>query len=754
MLVKTKFLQYKERYKLYKTNAKIAVIVIVESAESLHILEKYLENIEDSCVVCFLLSQALKIELEKFQRIIKYSTRLFIHKDGESYYRAFFSMLEVLQKEDISFFPVLEFKKNMSEEFSKVIYSPLFSSKVTVENILEELDTTCLKLIGVADIYTSMKKHLDKQEHFISKFLLKMGEKNLFEDRGIFSENVFWMHKDLVLLLLAHKDFFMSINEDECFNDLSSLSFFCEVLLEKNGMNFGLVYSTDYNRKDYKILPLEENTRYHHFSTSTILNHQRNLEVNHKIIEENKFFDSDYYEIEIFSDSSLEMDAKLHYLRYGVFRNYAINTTSSPFQCISMYGDFFENGFDSLDGIGEEIKDKELIEMSNLFDEVYYTRSNPKVKNTTLDGLTHYVTTGWKEDKNPSAEFDAIWYRSEYLQDFLIPMNALVHYILIGETKGYLKRPKYINQEKKYSVNFSKEPKRITLFAGYDLEGIIDETVIYFLEELSKYSDVYYCCDYDLEKKELKKIEHCVKNAWGVRHGEYDFGSYKMLAKYLVGWENIKKYDEVLLVNDSSYLLKPLDEVFAKMDKKKCSWWGMQATKGTFPRKNVPSNKLIHKIPMETIKKDYLMKYEEDDIYDFHVGSYFLAFRKPILEAGLLENILNNVSKEYNKTNIILKYEVGTTRKLINLGYEFDTYMDDLYPLHPVFTENVFEMIDNGFPFFKRFLLAVNHYHVKDLWQWEEKILKAIPDADIECMKNNLTRLVSQSTLDKTLHYK
>ncbi len=53
-----------------------------------------------------------------------------------------------------------------------------------------------------------------------------------------------------------------------------------------------------------------------------------------------------------------------------------------------------------------------------------------------------------------------------------------------------------------------------------------------------------------------------------------------MLASELVGWDVVETYDELLLVNDSCYLLRPLDEVFARMDATPCDWWGLQATKG------------------------------------------------------------------------------------------------------------------------------------------------------------------------------
>ena len=35
---------------------------------------------------------------------------------------------------------------------------------------------------------------------------------------------------------------------------------------------------------------------------------------------------------------------------------------------------------------------------------------------------------------------------------------------------------------------------------------------------------------------------------------------------------------EMMLANDSAWLVQPLDTVFAKMDATTCDWWGLQAT--------------------------------------------------------------------------------------------------------------------------------------------------------------------------------
>ena len=81
--------------------------------------------------------------------------------------------------------------------------------------------------------------------------------------------------------------------------------------------------------------------------------------------------------------------------------------------------------------------------------------------------------------------------------------------------------------------------------------------MVAYLRDLSRFADVYYLADCPLEPGELDKLEPYTKGRWALRHGRYDFGSYSMLAKDLVGWDVIEQYDELVLANDSCYLVQP-----------------------------------------------------------------------------------------------------------------------------------------------------------------------------------------------------
>ena len=72
-----------------------------------------------------------------------------------------------------------------------------------------------------------------------------------------------------------------------------------------------------------------------------------------------------------------------------------------------------------------------------------------------------------------------------------------------------------------------KKRKRLFLFAGYDKDGIVDESLLMYVSAVSKFGDVILCMDSDCPSKELKKLKNITLHTISTRHREYDFGSYK-----------------------------------------------------------------------------------------------------------------------------------------------------------------------------------------------------------------------------------
>ena len=186
--------------------------------------------------------------------------------------------------------------------------------------------------------------------------------------------------------------------------------------------------------------------------------------------------------------------------------------------------------------------------------------------------------------------------------------------------------------------------KRICLFAGYSSKGVIEDYVLYYLQELSKISDVYYLADNKILVEELEKIKPYVKGAYGYSHGKYDFGSWQELINK-ISWDKIAEYDELILTNDS---------VFGPL----CNF------------------------------KDFIESLEKDkewdlcgintayDFHTWHLSSYFLIFRKNGFLSDTFKEHINSIEKEDNFKKVVEKYEIGLSRKMVEAGFSVKNAVD------------------------------------------------------------------------------
>lgn len=87
---------------------------------------------------------------------------------------------------------------------------------------------------------------------------------------------------------------------------------------------------------------------------------------------------------------------------------------------------------DDTDLAHDTIEAYDIIRENNLFDDEFYLENYPKLKNTDLDLLLHYIFFGFDEGKNPNSYFDGVFYKNHYKDASKSKLNPLVHYALYG----------------------------------------------------------------------------------------------------------------------------------------------------------------------------------------------------------------------------------------------------------------------------------------------------------------------------------
>ena len=96
--------------------------------------------------------------------------------------------------------------------------------------------------------------------------------------------------------------------------------------------------------------------------------------------------------------------------------------------------------------------------------------------------------------------------------------------------------------------------KRLLIYLTYDKQKIIDDYIGYFLHSMRKLTEtIVVVCNMPYIQKGIHNISDYADQIVYRENKGLDCGGFKDALCQFVGWENLKKYDELILVNDSFY---------------------------------------------------------------------------------------------------------------------------------------------------------------------------------------------------------
>jgi len=84
----------------------------------------------------------------------------------------------------------------------------------------------------------------------------------------------------------------------------------------------------------------------------------------------------------------------------------------------------------------------ELVARSGLFDPNFYAQNNADIAALNVDPLIHYLESGCREGRDPSADFDTAHYLAQCHALGERPPNALLHYLRVGISRGLTLKPR------------------------------------------------------------------------------------------------------------------------------------------------------------------------------------------------------------------------------------------------------------------------------------------------------------------------
>lgn len=176
--------------------------------------------------------------------------------------------------------------------------------------------------------------------------------------------------------------------------------------------------------------------------------------------------------------------------------------------------------------------------------------------------------------------------------------------------------------------------KRLAVFASYDKNGIVHDSVVTYLKQLRAVADaVVFVADNTADGEQRAKLDGLADIAVFAPHGEYDFGSYKRGIKLAREKGMLDGCDELILCNDSCFAIGDMTAAFVDMEREACDFWGLS---------------------------------ENLDV-ERHLQSFFLVFKRAVFTSEPFNRFFDAVKREPDVLTVIRKYEIPL-RKFFESG--------------------------------------------------------------------------------------
>lgn len=200
--------------------------------------------------------------------------------------------------------------------------------------------------------------------------------------------------------------------------------------------------------------------------------------------------------------------------------------------------------------------------------------------------------------------------------------------------------------------------KRLGIYVIYDRDGIIDDYIPYFLSAVSPHlAHLVIVCNGKLTDAGRQKLLPFTTDIFVRSNEGYDAGAVKEVLDHLYGWDEVLKYDELLIANDTFYgPLFPLSPCFEEMSKRKVDFWGMtKQGELQYPGRG-PNAAPTRLAP--------------------HIQSYFMNVKKRLLHSRDFRSFWEQLHISHAIHEIIYRYEVAFTTTFAERGYTWEVYLD------------------------------------------------------------------------------
>lgn len=276
---------------------------------------------------------------------------------------------------------------------------------------------------------------------------------------------------------------------------------------------------------------------------------------------------------------------------------------------------------------------------------------------------------------------------------------------------------------------------RLGIFQCSDKDGKIDDYIPYLLEDMKENLDrLVIVFNGRITPAGRKRLLALTDDVVVRENKGFDAAAWKYAMTEYLGWEQVRRYEELVLFNDTFYgPFYPFQTIFDQMADQNLDFWGLTAHgKG--------------------------MALGAD--YNAHLQSYFLVIRKPMLHSFEFESYWEKQKLFQSFQELVEQNEVVFTKYFEECGFTWKPFIDtqDLDGKHAMnhYAFNAEELLKKGFPILKRKQFQESlglklYYHNGEDYLKALQYVKEHYSYDVSMIWKNILRLYNISDIHDAL---
>lgn len=285
---------------------------------------------------------------------------------------------------------------------------------------------------------------------------------------------------------------------------------------------------------------------------------------------------------------------------------------------------------------------------------------------------------------------------------------------------------------------------RLGIFVFFDRDGVVDDYVTYLLNDMKENLDrLVIVVNGKLNTEGRAKLERITTDVFVRENEGLDAAGYRQGLVDYCGWDEVQKYDEVVLFNDTFYgPFYPFSEIFSDMENKDLDFWGLT----------------------EQYKTPVTVKYNKNGYFPHHIQSYFVVIRKKMTSCDEFKKYWNDMPTYSSFSEVVHNHEVMFTQHFVDKGYQCGVYVytedwqehqtDNInyyaFAPHTLIHRRRYNVIKR-----KNFVLEQGHHLLQNGGEQLREAMEYIhtyTDYNINMVWDNLLRLYNVGELKTTMH--